>query len=466
MGLITAINPSTEEVYGAIEENSNEEIDEKIRKARSNKTWPFINIDERVRIIEKLISLLEEHKETISKTMAGEIGKPLKVGRHEVEIAAKRVRDFCKLVPAFIQDEEIFENEIERNYIRYEPLGTVVVISPWNAPVFVSLASIIPALLCGNNVIWKPSEYAIFSCLELNKVFDILKKVGLPDSAFQFVIGCKEIGKYLVESDIDLVSLTGSVRAGKEVFGSCAQKMRRFVLELGGKDPAIILEDADLDKSAREIVKSATMYTGQICFGVERVYCLEKIYNEFVQKCIDEIKKIKVGDPLNEETDMGPFSVKFQLDRVLLHINDALQKGAKILHGGTKIGNKGYFLSPAVIVDVNHSMLIMKEETFGPIIPIMKVNDVDEAIKLANDSIYGLTASIWTSDIIKGGEIAKKIEAGTVEINRHGMSKAGCPWGGYKMSGIGRIYSKEGVRNFCNIKHVWVVKRKPFFEES
>ncbi|MBI2631424.1 aldehyde dehydrogenase [Candidatus Pacearchaeota archaeon] len=459
MGLITTINPSTEEVYGVIEENSNEEINEIIRKAKNDKTWPLMSIDERVRIIEKLVGILEEHTETISKTMAGEIGKPLKAGRHEVEISNKRVREFCNLVPVFIQDEEIFENDIERNYIRYESIGTVVIISPWNAPVFVSLASIIPALLCGNNVIWKPSEYAIFSCLELNKLFDILKKEGLPDVAFQIVIGGKEIGKYLVESDIDFVSLTGSIIAGKEVFENCAQKLHKFVLELGGKDPAIILEDADLDKCAKEIVKSATMYTGQVCFGVERVYCAEKRYDEFVQKCVDEIKKIKVGDPFNEEMDMGQFSVKFQLEKVLLHINDALQKGAKILYGGTKIGNKGYFLSPAVIVNVNHSMLIMNEETFGPVIPIIKVNDVNEAIRLANDSIYGLTASVWTSDLMKGEEIAKRIEAGTVEINRHGMSKAGCPWGGYKMSGIGRIYSKEGVRNFCNIKHVWVVKR-------
>lgn len=235
--------------------------------------------------------------------------------------------------------------------------------------------------------------------------------------------------------------------------------MHRFVLELGGKDPAIILDDANLEIAAKEIVKSGTMYTGQICFGVERVYCLPGIYDKFIEKCVEEIKKIKVGNPLSEETDMGPFSVKFQMEKVVEQIRDALIRGAKLIYGGERLGERGYFISPGIMINVNHKMKIMKEETFGPMIPVMKVSSIEEAITLANDSEYGLTASIWTSDIKKGEEIALKIEAGTLEINRHGMSKPGCPWGGYKMSGFGRIYSRDGTRNLTNVKHIWVVKK-------
>ncbi|MBI2452170.1 aldehyde dehydrogenase [Candidatus Pacearchaeota archaeon] len=459
MGKIKSINPANEEIYGELKETSFSEIDKIVRKAKEEKKWAGKSSEERMEIVGNLISLLEKSKEELSKIMALEIGKAIKAGRHEVEIAMKRVEAFCKKIPKFLEDEVIFEDDIEKNIVRFEPLGVVSVISPWNAPVFVSLANIIPPLLCGNNVIWKPSEYSSFTGLKLAELFNELKKFGLPENAFQIVIGGKVVGKKLVESDIDLVALTGSIMAGKEVVKNSSEKLHKFVLELGGKDPAIVLEDCDLEKAVREIVKSATMYTGQVCFGVERVYCARKIYDEFVEKCVEETKKIIIGNPLDEKTDMGPFAVKFQMEKYISHIEEAIQKGAKLVYGGDKLKEKGYFVNPGVMVNVNHGMKIMKEETFGPVIPIMSFDKIEEAIKLANDSDYGLTASVWTSDLRKGEEIAKRIEAGTVEVNRHGMSKAGCPWGGYKMSGIGRIYSKEGVREFTNIKHVWVVKK-------
>ncbi len=458
MPKLISINPTTEEVFGEIEETSDEELKKIIEKAKKDKTWQEKSVEERASVVIRLIDLLEKNKEALAISMANEMGKPLKAGRHEVEIAKKRVEAFFRQIPKFIEDEILFEGENERNIVRYEPLGIAAIISPWNAPVFVPLASIIPPLLCGNNVIWKPSEYVPFSGLKLNELFNELKKYGLTENAFQIVVGGKELGKKLVESDINIVALTGSIKAGREIMKSSAEKLHKVVLELGGKDPAIVLDDCDLEKAVKEIVKSATMYTGQVCFGVERVYCHSSVYKGFVEKCIEEIKRIKVGNPLDEDTDMGPFAVKFQIDKVIEHIEEALKKGAKILYGGKRVGEKGYFIEPCVMVNVNHNMKIMKDETFGPIVPIMKFDDIKEAIKLANDSDYGLTASIWTSNLEKGKEIAKRIEAGTVEINRHGMSKAGCPWGGYKQSGIGRIYSKEGIREFTNIKHVWVVK--------
>ncbi len=458
MGNVISINPATEEVYGELDESSDSEILEKVKYATENKEWGKKSVFERVEIIKILAELLDLKKEELARIMALEIGKPLKAGRHEVEIAKKRILDYCNFVPEFIEDEILFDSQIERNIAVFEQIGCVGIISPWNAPVFVSLAMIIPPLLCGNNVIWKPSEYASFTGLCINNLFDNLKKLGLPWSSFQSLIGGKDVGRKLAESDINMVALTGSIKAGKDVIKTGAEKLHRFILELGGKDCAIILKDAYVDGAARDIVKSSTMYTGQVCFGVERVYCHALLYERFIEKCVEETKKLKVGDPLDEETDIGPFSVKFQMDKVFSHINDAISKGAKLLIGGRRIYDKGYFMAPGVMVNVNHGMKIMKEETFGPITPIMKFYDIEDAIKLANDSDYGLTASVWTRDLIIGEEVARKIEAGTVGINRHGMSKVGCPWGGYKQSGIGRIYSKEGIREFCNVKHVWVVK--------
>ena len=458
MTKIVSINPTTEEIYGELEESSDSEIFQKVENARREKSWQSKSVIERVEIVRKLVELLDLKKEQIAKVMACEMGKPLKAGRHEIEIAKKRILDYCKLIPEFIADDILFESDLEKNLVVFEPLGIVAVISPWNAPVFVSLAMIIPPLLCGNNILWKPSEYSSFVGLEIMKLFDELKKEGLSEGTFQIVIGGKEVGRKLVGSDIDMVALTGSIRAGKEAAEIAGKGLKKVVLELGGKDPAIILDDADIEKAAREIVKSSTMYTGQVCFGVERVYCHASVYDKFVSYCVEESKKLIVGNPLNEDIDVGPFAVKFQMEKVLEHVNDALEKGARLLFGGRCVGQKGYFLEPGVMVDVNHSMKIMREETFGPITPIMKFHDVNDAIKLANDSDYGLTASVWTSDLVRGEKIARMIEAGTVEINRHGMSKAGCPWGGYKKSGIGRIYSKEGVREFTNVKHVWVVK--------
>jgi acyl-CoA reductase-like NAD-dependent aldehyde dehydrogenase len=458
VGRLVPINPTTEEPLGEVREVSGRELDDIIRRAKRESSWKDRSAAERARIVSPLADLLEENKDALARTMAREMGKPLRAGRYEVELATARIRAYCERIPGYVAPETMFEDETETNLVVYEPLGVAAVISPWNAPVFVSIAAIIPALLCGNNVIWKPSEHVPFVSQELARLFDRLAGAGLPKAAFTMILGAKEVGRRLVAGDVDIVSLTGSVGAGKEVVRSSADKLHRFILELGGKDPAIVMEDADIDFAAKSIVASSTMFTGQVCFAVERVYCQAAVYDEFVEKCVDGVARIRVGDPLDDETEMGPFAVRFQMERVLDHVRDAARKNARVLCGCERLGEKGYFMSPGVIVEVNHDMKIMTEETFGPVIPIMKFDDIEEAVRLANDTDYGLTASVWTGDPDRGREIAERIEAGTVEVNRHGMSKLGCPWGGYKQSGIGRMYSKEGIREFTNVKHVWVVK--------
>lgn len=457
MTVLVPINPATEEPLGEVPEASAAEVDAALGRARADGAWRLTSAEERARIVAPLADLLADHREALAGTMAREMGKPLKAGRTEVDLAAARVREYCERIPGYIAAETMHADDSETNLVLYEPMGVAAVISPWNAPVFVSLAALVPALLCGNNVVWKPSEHVPFAGLELAALFDRLKGAGLPGAAFQALIGGKEVGRRLVAGDVDVVSLTGSLAAGRDVARASAEGLRRVVLELGGKDPAIVLDDADVGAAARAVVGSATMFTGQVCFAVERAYCQTAVYDRFVQACVDEMARIRVGDPLDEATDMGPFAVAFQMERVLDHVRDAVARGARVLCGCERLDRRGYFMSPGVLVDVTHDMRIMRDETFGPVLPVMAFREPDEAVRLANDSPYGLTASVWTGDAEKGRALAARIEAGTVGVNRHGMSKVGCPWGGYKLSGLGRMYSKEGVREFTNVKHVWTV---------
>ncbi len=460
MAKIVSINPATEQVYGELDETSASELSEAVAAANSDASWRHLCAGERAEIVSHLVDLLDEHKEALAHTMAEETGKPVTAGRFEVDLTKRRVTAYCEQVPGFIASETLYEDEHEKNVVLYEPVGAVAVISPWNAPVAVPLSAIVPPLLCGNNIVWKPSEHASFTAVRLRALFERLGRFGLPQAAFRMVLGGKEVGRRLVESDVPVVALTGSVEAGLSVSRGTAGTLRRCVLELGGKDPAIVLEDADVDSAAASIVAAATMYTGQVCFAVERVYCHARIFEAFVERCAEQANKIRVGDPLDERTDMGPFAVRFQMDRVMGQLQDAVDKGATAVCGCRRLGDTGYFMTPGVIVGVTHAMKLMKEETFGPVVPVMRFEDPEEAIRLANDSIYGLTASVWTKDLEMGEAVAKRIEAGTVAVNRHGMSKPGCPWGGFKMSGSGRLYSKEGTREFTNVKHLWVSGHK------
>ena len=232
MTKVVSINPSTEEIYGELDESSASEINQKVKVVRENHEWGRKKIEERIEVVRKLIDLLDSKREELVRVMAMEMGKPLKAGRHEIEIAQKRISDYCNMIPSFISDEILFDSESERNIAVFEPVGTVVVISSWNAPVFVPLAMIVPALLCGNNVIWKPSEYTSFSGLKLNELFDQLKKIGLSENAFLIVIGGKEVGRKLVEEDVNMIALTGGVRAGMEVGKIAGSRLKKFVLEL------------------------------------------------------------------------------------------------------------------------------------------------------------------------------------------------------------------------------------------
>ncbi|MBU0636100.1 aldehyde dehydrogenase family protein [Candidatus Micrarchaeota archaeon] len=420
-----------------------------VKKARETlPTWSEMKLENRIEIMKKLVLLLEQNKPLLAKTIHEEVGKPFRKAEIEVEDSIKETKFFLENVPIALKEAVLKEKDV----LCFEPIGVVTAITPWNFPLEMLVVSVIPALLAGNTVLLKPSEHSTLVAIEF---FNLLEQLeGLPKNTIQLIVGGKETGKALVEQDIDLVYFTGSLRAGKQIMRDSAEKLHKIILELGGKDPSIVLKDADLETTAKGIVKGATSNTGQVCCSIERVYIQKEIFESLTQKIVEEAKKVSIDHGDNKNADIGPLIRAFQLKTVQEHIKDAEQKGAHILTGGKRLEGKGYFFPPTVITNITEEMLVLKEETFGPVIPLIPFETIEEVIQKANDSKYGLTASIWTKDQKKAREIARKIVTGTVVINDWGGYKMGCPWGGAKQSGIGRGNHIEGIRALTNQKHL------------
>jgi len=458
MAKIVSINPFTEQVIKEIEETHLEEIPAMVEKARKAlPAWGNLSIEKRVEIIGKIVPLLEKNKESLGKILHKEVGKPFQKALGEVEGAIEGANFFLKNTPIALEEKVLDENEKEKNVLCYEPIGIVAAITPWNYPLELPLVSILPALIAGNTVLFKPSEHTTLIGIEFFNLLKQLEKEGLPENVIQLIVGGKETGKELVKQDIDLVSFTGSLRTGKQIMKDSAEKLHKIILELGGKDPAIVLKDADLEKTAKGIVRGATVNTGQVCCSIERIYIQKEIFEELTKKIVEKAKAVSI-DKGNDDADIGPLIREFQLKTVESHVEDAKQKGAQILTGGKRLEKKGYFFPPTVLTNVTEDMKVISEETFGPTIPLISFETVEEAIEKANNTKYGLTASIWTKDLEKAKQIAKKLVVGTVVINGSGGYKIGCPWGGAKQSGLGRINYLDGIRELTNIKNLTIRK--------
>ncbi|MCH8003957.1 MAG: aldehyde dehydrogenase family protein [Nanoarchaeota archaeon] len=459
MQKIKSINPATEEVIEEIEVDSLEKVKESVKNARKAfPNWSKTSIDERIEWMKKLIPIIEQRRQELADTITKEMGKPISMSINEPLGVISEINFYSKNIKEFLKEEVVFENEEEKDILVYEPLGVVAIITPWNFPIATVFSPLIPALLCGNTIVLKPSEQTLIVGKKINDLFIELESKGFPKHVFNLILGGKETGKQLVQQDVDMVTFTGSTRAGKEIMKDSADKIHKLLLEMGGKDPAIVCSDADIDFAAKSIVRNACRNTGQVCCAIERVYVKDDIYDQFVKKAVEEAKAIKVGNPEKQETEMGPFVAKFQEEICIDHINDAKKKGAKIEFGGNKAENKGYFFEPTIITNVNNNMKVMTDETFGPVVPIMKVNSLDEAIKYSNNSVYGLTGSVWTKNIEKGNKIAHKLQVGVAGVNAHGGGAQGSAWGGVKESGLGRLGTKEGTHEFTNVKTLRIKK--------
>ena len=445
------INPATEELIREIEADMKDSIEKKFQSLQAAQhEWQKASLAERIKVLQKFCILLKENIEQLALTLTNEVGKPLQQSHNEINGAATRIKWLTENAEKYLSDETMNLEEGLEEKISYEPLGVICNISAWNYPYLVGVNVFVPALLAGNAVMYKPSEYATLTGFEIEK---LLQQSGLHENIFQLAIGAKEVGEILLELPFDGYFFTGSYKTGKYIYEKVAAKMVPCQCELGGKDPLYVADDvADIKAVAAGTADGAFYNNGQSCCSVERIYVHEKIYDQYVDEFLKEVKSWKSGLPTEEGIYFGPLTRKEQLDILEEQIKDALQKGAMILTGGKRINKKGYFFEPTVLTNVSREMLVMKDESFGPIIGIMKVKNDEEAIRLMQETEYGLTASVYSSNKSRAEKILQQINAGSGYWNCCDRVSASLPWSGRKHSGFGVTLSHAGLRAFVRPK--------------
>src|SRR5258708_258088 len=453
-------NPATLEVIGSVPICTDREITLAVTSARAaEQRWMATNIRGRMQVIQRFQRLLEQQKTNVATVITRETGKPeAEALSTEVLVVLEATRFLLDSAPAFLRPERVPHAspamKLKRGWLLREPWGVVGIISPWNYPFSVPAVETLTALIAGNAVVLKPSEFTPFSSLELQR---LLREAGLDPDLLQVITGDGDAGAALLQTDIHKLVFTGSVATGKRVAQAAAGRLLPVVLELGGKDPMIVLEDADVDVASSAAVWGAFMNAGQTCLSVERCYVHQSIYEKFLAACVEKTNKLRLGRGTDANVDVGPMIHERQLRTVQEHVQDALSRGARLLAGGKNLPELGpNFFAPTILADVTHSMTIMREETFGPVLPVRSFKTEDEAVALANDSEFGLAASIFTRDKNRGQALALRIDAGTVMVNDvlacFGISEA--PHGGVKASGIGRTHGRIGLEEMVWPKYV------------
>ena len=445
------INPATEEIIQEIAEDTKETLSSKFNLLKAaQKSWSKITLEERVRIIKKFSDLLEKNIDALAATLTSEVGKPLQQSRNEINGARTRIKWLTDNAAKYLSDETMSNENGMEEKISYEPLGVICNISAWNYPYLVGVNVFVPALLSGNTVMYKPSEYSTLTGLAIEK---LLKEAGVPSNVFDIAVGAAAVGEILLELPFDGYYFTGSYKTGKYIYGKVAAKMVPCQCELGGKDPLYVAGDiADIKTVAAGTADGAFYNNGQSCCAVERIYVQEDIYDKYVDEFVKEVKSWKLGSPTENGTYIGALSRKDQVGVLESQVSDAVKKGATILTGGKKINSKGYYFEPTVLTNVNHTMDVMKEESFGPVIGIMKVKDDEEAIQLMQDSEYGLTAAVYSADKKRAETILEQINSGTGYWNCCDRVSAALPWSGRNHSGFGVTLSHAGLRAFVKPK--------------
>jgi succinate-semialdehyde dehydrogenase/glutarate-semialdehyde dehydrogenase/succinyl-CoA reductase len=462
--IIKTINPATEDIIQEYEVISKQEIKEKVKNAKETFNEWKKDIDTRSSYLVSLAEEFSKRKEELVRICTNEMGKTIKESRSEVEKCSwvlKYYADNGKI----LSKEEVINSDARKSTISFEPLGIIASIMPWNFPYWQALRFASPSLMVGNTSILKPSSKTIQCGLKIQEMFE---NVGIPEGVFQTIVADSTMAEKLIDlEDIRAVTFTGSVPAGAKVAQKAVSHIKKYVLELGGSDPFIVCGDADIEKATTGAVKGRFINCGQICIASKRFFVVKDIADEFIEKFIQKTEKLRVGDPLLEETDIGPLVSSDGLENINEIVQDAINKGAELLTGGNsstggiidenskKINDgKGYFYKPTILKNISPNMKIDKEETFGPVAPITIVEDETEAIKYANDSKFGLGASILTTNLDKAERLPRLIESGIVTVNNVVASDPRVPFGGVKKSGFGRELSRYGMLEFTNIKSV------------
>ncbi len=463
---IAVENPATGDVIGHVPDLGPDEIAELARRGRAAQpAWAAIGFEGRARVLLRAQKWLVDNSDRVIETIVRETGKAWEDAQlAEVVYAANAFGFWAKQAPRYLADERVRSANVlvkgKRLVLRYRPLGLVGVIGPWNYPLTNGFGDCIPALAAGNSVILKPSEVTPLTSLLMA---DALRECGLPDGVLAVATGGGETGAALVD-EADMIMFTGSTATGKKVMARAAETLTPVSLELGGKDPMIVLSDADVERAANHAVFYSMFNGGQTCISVERVYVEEPVYDQFVSRVLDKARMLRQDTPAGPGTiDVGAMTFPPQVDVVERHVRDAEAKGARVLLGGHRGERDGHWFEPTVLVDVDHTMEAMREETFGPTLPIMRVRDAEEAIELANDSAYGLGASVFSKDAGRGEAVARRLEAGAVCVNDAlvNYSALELPMGGAKASGLGSRHGGGGIRKYAQQQALLVSRWHP-----
>lgn len=449
--MIHVVNPATLEPITEVPVTDADEVRAAVERGRrAQQDWAQVSFADRARALRRYRDAVIDSKDRLAAIISSETGRP------RGDVYPSELLQLCDLIGywtkhggKFLADQKVRPHLLKNKkvYVSYHPLGVVGIIGPWNFPFLLTIGEAIPALMAGNAVAIKPSEVTPLSALvgaELGEA------AGLPPGLLQVIPGYGETGSALVDC-ADMICFTGSVETGKKVAERAAKRLIPVTLELGGKDPMVVLRDANVERAANGCVWGALFNAGQVCMSVERVYVEAPIYDDFVRRVTEKVKQLRQGMP-EQTVEIGSMTFPPQLDKVERHVSEAVRKGAKVVAGGHRNpALPGLFFEPTVLTDVTHDMAIMRDETFGPVIPIMKVGDAEEALRLANDSRYGLTASVWTRDRNRAQVVARRLEAGSVCVNdclvNFAVTEA--PMGGVKESGLGARHGGQGIRKFC-----------------
>lgn len=435
------------------------DVEEAVVRARdAYPRWSALSLERRFSYLERVRDIIERDGEKFAAIISEDTGKPLVDSLMTELVSVPLFIDYYKKeAPKVLKRQRLMPQILfpgKSSYIEYFPMGVIGIISPWNFPFQLAVVPVISALIAGNTVVLKPSEVTPMTGELIREIFE---EAGFPPGVVQVIQGDGSTGAALTGSNIDKIFFTGSVATGRKVMAAAAEKPIPVELELGGKDAMIVCHDANLERAARAAVWGGFINCGQMCISVERLFVVEAIYDEFIEKVTAEVKRLKVGGP-DDNADMGPLTFAGQLDTVKAHVEDAKKKGANIVSGGKRREGPGQFFEPTLLLDVTTDMEIYKEETFGPVLPVIKVKDEEEALRMANDHKYGLTGSVWTNDKKRGLELASRMESGQCSVNDlvQSVGNPALPFGGVKQSGFGRYHGAEGLYSFMNQKAIMV----------
>src|SRR3989442_4272519 len=451
---IASINPATGEKLKEFAPFNDAEIEKRLKRAEhAFQQHRRESFPKRAQLLVSVATLLEHEKKDLARTMTLEMGKLFRASVEEIEKCARGCRYYAENAERFLEDE-VAQTNARRSYLHYEPMGAILAIMPWNFPFWQVFRFAAPALMAGNVGLLKHAANVPQCALAIEQLFC---RAGFDEGVFQtLIVEAEKVEKLIVDPRVKAVTLTGSEKAGSAVASVAAREIKKSVLELGGSDPFIVMPSADFGLAVSTAVKARTINTGQSCIAAKRFFIADKIYDDFLNKFVEAMRSLKVGDPLDETTEIGPLATEQILNGVHEQVQKSIAVGAKLLTGGNRIAGPGFFYEPTVLVDVPREAPAFREEVFGPVAAVFRVRDAADAIEFANDSRFGLGASVWTNDQTEQELFASELESGMVFINAMSASDPRLPFGGVKRSGVGRELGAHGIREFMNAKTIWV----------